>query len=295
MGNHDAAIDLFDDPHRHGIRLDRQPYATESSEAVFARAFLNPSNGPQPSDPQRPPYDETAYAFQHGPLKIIVYNTNYWMSNQAHLYGGSPEGYLMTDQLDWLRAELAAAEADDTVEKIILIAHEPVFPNGGHVADAMWWNGDNAARATVADGRGNVRAESAGILDVRDTLLAAVTATTKVAVMLSADEHSYHKTYVDGETPITLAGMPARPALARPMWFVSSAGGGASYYARERTPWNTQLAADGAYGTGPGTRSYYSSQPHLLDFEYRDGVLSMRVISAYGDVIDRIADFTTAD
>ena len=64
---------------------------------------------------------------------MIVFNNNYWMSNQPMLYGGSPEGYLMEDQLSWIGAELEKAEADPSVRYVFLMAQEPVFPNGGHL------------------------------------------------------------------------------------------------------------------------------------------------------------------
>ena len=287
MGNHDSAIDLYEDAHRHGVRLDRQPYGEASSEAVFARAFPNPVNGPTPSDPRRPSYARNAYAFQQGPLKFIVMNTNYWMSNQPDRFGGSPEGYLLRDQLDWIKREIAQADRDPTVERVILIGHEPVFPNGGHVADAMWWNGDNQVRAYEVEDAGRLAPSRQGVLEVRDELLRAVTASPKVALMLSADEHSYHKTLITPQTPIASEGDAASP-IARPLWFVSSAGGGASYYAEEATPWNQHWRQAGKYGLGANNALYYSSQPHLLMFEYAQGKLSMRVLSLHGEEIDRI-------
>jgi len=49
----------------------------------------------------------------------------------------------MNDQLDWIKSELNRAEADDNIKYVILFAQEPIFPNGGHISDAMWYNGNN--------------------------------------------------------------------------------------------------------------------------------------------------------
>ena len=99
MGNHEALMRVFKDGSQYGAEVDRWPYSTESAEAAFARWFNHPLNGPEVSDPRRPTYKENVYSFQYGCVKMIVFNNNYWMSNQPMLYGGSPEGYLMEDQL----------------------------------------------------------------------------------------------------------------------------------------------------------------------------------------------------
>lgn len=66
---------------------------------------------------------------------------------QIKNYGGSPEGYIMRDQMEWIERTLEEAKTDPTVKFILLYAQEPVFPCGGHVDDAMWWKGDNNLRA----------------------------------------------------------------------------------------------------------------------------------------------------
>jgi hypothetical protein len=60
------------------VKVDAMPYATRSSEAIFAGAFTNPVNGPVPSDPRRPTYDESVYTVQYGPVRLISVNNDYW-------------------------------------------------------------------------------------------------------------------------------------------------------------------------------------------------------------------------
>ena len=82
-----------------GMQVDRWPYDTEGTETIFAESFLNPSNGPEPSNPHRPTYKETVFSFSYGFVKVIGFNNNYWYSNRQEVVGGSPEGYIMDDQL----------------------------------------------------------------------------------------------------------------------------------------------------------------------------------------------------
>ncbi|RZN64451.1 MAG: hypothetical protein EF806_03660 [Candidatus Methanoliparum thermophilum] len=144
---------IYDDGSKYGAELDRWPYSTDSAEAVFANEFFNPTNGPQTSDGRRPTYKENVYSFQYGPVKIIAFN-NYWFSSNPEKYGGLPEGYIMDDQLEWIRDELDSAESDLITRYVILFAQEPVLPNGGYIGDAMWYDGDNNARGyTVSDNK----------------------------------------------------------------------------------------------------------------------------------------------
>ena len=101
MGNHESLLRNYDDGSSRGISIDRfddkGSYDTESSEAVFADEFVNPNNGPKPSEPHRPSYDENVYSFQHGPVKYIAFNNNYWVSYASDRVGGAPEGYMFQD------------------------------------------------------------------------------------------------------------------------------------------------------------------------------------------------------
>ena len=324
MGNHEALLRSFVPQGEGapkakfgGVHVDRWPYATESAEAVFAEAFDNPMNGPEPSDPRRPPYKGNVFSFQRGPVRFIGFNNNYWYSSHADAVGGSPEGYLFPDQLAWIEAELRAAEADATVRHVFMYAQEPVFPCGGHVSDAMWYGGRDSVRAhTWRDGR--LVPEPAGMIAVRNQLVAMVGAASKVRAVIASDEHAYCRLRIDNATPIGVpaddrdgdgriewdgpdgapgadggAGTePASPleTLKRPIWFLTSGGLGAPYYSEQPTPWTNywQGQQDGAGGAGSAFR--YSSQEHILLVACDQARCSVRAVNPVGEVFDSLGD-----
>jgi len=300
MGNHETLLRQFGD-----VKVDRFPYGTDSAEAVFADTFVHPRNGPVPSDSRRPQYDENVYSFQYGCVRAIAFNNNYWVSYDSETYGGAPEGYLLPDQLDWIIRALDDAEADPTVKYVVLFAQEPIFPNGGHVADSMWHDGDNRVRAQVfRDGK--VLPENDGMLVVRNRLVRAVSEHRKVAAVLSSDEHAYHRLLVGPQVPLgdidrddrnkngkidLVAGEECSPlpSLRFRTWYIVGGGGGAPYYAEEETPWNLHWRARPA---PPGASSgfYYSSQENIIIFDAKETTISMRVLNPRGELIDRITD-----
>jgi len=285
MGNHEALLKVFGE-----IRMDKWPYASDSAEAVFAEQFWNPLNGPETSDPRRPTYKENVYSFQYGPVLSLGYNNNYWWTTneQCREVGGSPEGYLMEDQLAWIEQTLAKAEENPSIKYIVMYAQEPVFPCGGHVKDCMWWNGDNGLRAwTYRDDK--LVAESLGMIEVRNRFWAAIARSSKVAVVLSGDEHAYYRLRVDNATPV---GVMARddlnqnnklddqrispnPAFVHPTWHVTAGTAGAPYYAREETPW---------------TPTVLSSQAGYCLFRATAEKISMSFYAMTGQVIDHVDD-----
>ena len=157
LGNHDVTVRGFYKSKVGGLNMDRWPYDTESGEAVFADELVLPTGAPTPR-PGLPPYEETIYAFTHGPLRVIVFNNNYWFTTHDRIgdVGGNPEGYLLSEQLEWIERELARAAADPAVRYVILCAQEPVWPVAGHVADAMWHDGKNHRRALRHRGDGTL-------------------------------------------------------------------------------------------------------------------------------------------
>jgi hypothetical protein len=307
MGNHEALLRVFKDPTLSGIwkkwgaQVDAWPYATRSSEAAFAAAFVNPTNGPRPSDPRRPSYRENVYALQYGPLLILGLNNNYWVSYAVRQYGGAPEGWMFDDQLDWIERRLEAARRDPTIKYVILYMQEPVFPNDGHLQDAMWYHGNNNVRAYVFRG-GRLRPEKKGIIQVRNRLARLAARFAKVAAVLASDEHVFHRTLIHRRVPI---GDPARddangngrlgepgetvsplPDLKYPVHYLVSGGAGAPYYAEAPTPWNRYWK-----GRRDGRRWYrYSMQSNVIILRAGARRISMEVFNPYGELIDRIDD-----
>jgi len=251
MGNHEVVWSLYDN---FSAMLDTWPYDTDSGEAVFASEMYNPVNGPVPSDPRRPSYDENVYSFQYGPVYIISFNNTYWLGNEV--YGGSPWGYIMEDQLKWIEDTITAAENDATVKYVFLFGHSPVFPSMKHVNGSMFQGGDNNVRASVKNpSTGEVEPEALGIIEVRNRLWKAVSGSSKVAAVFTGDEHAYHRTLISSTTPVgvypgddtdgdgVLDKYSPNPEFTHPVWHITCGGGGAPYAAgleSDIVPWKPE-------------------------------------------------------
>lgn len=297
LGNHESLLRVFKGDGIDWLGMDRWPYEEASAEAVFADAFCNPLNAPANSNPAFPTYEENVYSLRFGPVKAICFNNNWWYSNRPDRFGGCPEGYMLQDQLDWIEREIAAADADPLVRYIVYYAQEPVFPCGGHVKDAMWHNGNNTVQAReLVDGQ--LASLGPGIVDVRNRFLTLVCASEKSAVVFGADEHAYYKVKIGPEVPIGDprrddpdgngilgdhgAGISPLTDLPRSIWFVTSGGGGAPYYAHEDTPWNSW------WNSRNPDNYFYSSQENLVLVDAGPQDISLRALNSFGEEIDRI-------
>jgi phosphodiesterase/alkaline phosphatase D-like protein len=297
MGNHEALINVFKDGTRAGLALDKWPYERQSAETIFAEEFMNPKNGPEPSDPRRPRYRENVYSFQYGPATLIAFNNNYWYTTcnykkpetcRCKDFGGSPEGYIMEDQLFWIEEVIARADEDVTTKYIFLFAQEPVFPCGGHVTDAMWWNGNNQIRAYSKNSEtALVEPEPLGIVEVRNRLWRAVAQSKKVAAVMTGDEHAYHRTLLSSRTPVglfprddldgdgVLDRFSTHPDFTNPTWHITAGTAGAPFYNREETPWEP---------------SVFSSQSGYLLIKIQEERVSSQFITVTGQVLDKVSD-----
>ena len=247
MGNHDSVLRDFSGDGGRSVRIDRFPFETESSEAVFARELVNPDNGPTSEDGSSldpdpgatdfPPYRRNVYSYQYDNVAMVVLNSNYWYApslQQTPQSGGNLHGYLMDNQMVWLGRTLAALERNAAVDHVFITVHTPIFPNGGHVGDTMWYDGNNAPRPIVA---GTPAAK--GILERRDELLTLIQRHPKVLAVLTGDEHNYNRLRLDGSVPIYPEGWDKlRVRLQRPFYQINNGAAGAPYYAQERTPWS---------------------------------------------------------
>ncbi len=296
MGNHEALLNQYEEGGKVVLSMDKWPYETSSAETVFGRILLQPDNGPV-APPTMPPYRENVFSFQHGPVKIIVMNNNYWWTshNRIAQFGGSPEGYIMPDQLEWIRGELRGAEKDPTVQYVVLMAQEPVFPNAGHASDAMWHYGNNAVRAyRVLDGKGP-EPFPMGMIEVRNELWRMVSNNPKVAMVLGSDEHCYHRSLITNQTPV---GVPVKDDLNRngklddgvyspdptfkyPTWFIVSGGAGAPYYTQEQTPWS-------------GSVRKFSPQNNYILVRADTARIGIEVYSLSGQLLDEVPDLMQA-
>ncbi len=249
MGNHEALVTYFSNSETgEEFGIDRFPFETESAEAVFASNFSNPISelksedgaayDPDPKTKNFPPYDETVFSYVHGNVAVVVLNSNYWYAYALTRYSGTSgniHAYIMDNQLKWFKDELKKYESDKDIDHVFVTLHTPFFPNGGHVADDMWYNGKNWPRAIVAGEK-----VEKGIIERRDELLdAMINRSSKVRALLTGDEHNYAK------TKITEA-MPRYPEnwqkpklkLTRTIYQLNNGSAGAPYYAKEQTPWS---------------------------------------------------------
>ncbi len=252
VGNHEALYSGYTNAEGKRFVIDKFPYDSMSAEAIIAREFIHPSTTLR-AEAGMPSYDRNVYAFQYGPVRSIVLNTNYWSTSTGivDIVGGSPEGYMLPDQVEWFEREMKAAEADPTVKYIVVLAHEPIFANGGHANDAMWYAGNNAVRAYRAV-NGKMTPYGYGIIEQRNRLWETISRSRKTAVVLGSDEHNYHKSLITNTTPV---GVPAvddlngdgklndgrispNPKFKYPTWFMVCGGAGAPYYTQEKTPWS---------------------------------------------------------
>ena len=251
MGNHEALMRTFWHEERR-IQIDRFPYAGESSEAVFAKNFVNPSNGPQSEDgasydPQTdqvdfPPYKETVFYYKYANLAMVVLNSNYFYApstSEIGLTGGGLHAYIMDKQLAWFEGVLGTLEKDKNIDHVFVSMHTPLFPNGGHVKDDMWYNGNNSFRSQV----GETQLER-GIIERRDELLELmVNRSSKVRATLTGDEHNYGRTQISSGMqmyPDNYSGKKIQ--LNREIWQINNGAAGAPYYAQEKTPWSQRVA-----------------------------------------------------
>jgi hypothetical protein len=275
-GNHEALSRTLMHPEGYTVSVDRFPYDQASAEAVYADEFTNPTNGPvsedgSPLDPNKkktdfPPYRETAFWYQYGQVAMVVLNSNYWYTVQQEAIpqvGGNPHAYVMDQQLAWLKSTIEKLEKDAGIDHIFVTIHTPFFPNGGHVQDDMWYNGNNSIRPYVAG-----KPAAKGIIERRDEMLQLlVNQSTKVRALLTGDEHNYNKTEIGPETDLYgPAQVPQKITLSRTIWQINNGAAGAPYYAQEQTPWTPKCSG-------------FSTQNALVLFEVSPTGIAMRVIN----------------
>jgi hypothetical protein len=252
MGNHEALTHKF----KGRISVDRFPYETESAEAIFASQFVNPTNGPQsedgaeydpnPNQQDFPSYKENVFYYIYDNVAMIVLNSDYWYAPSLKSYpetGGNLHGYLMDKQLEWLETTVTALDADDNIDFIFVTHHTPVFPNGGHVKDSMWYRGDNAPRAVVKpDGKNLIQR---GIIEQRDKYLKILMKSKKTFGFLTGDEHNFNFLKLDKKVNIYPDGWDKEDIRKRqdfhPLYQINNGAAGAPYYAQEEAPWSEHV------------------------------------------------------
>lgn len=275
MGNHEALLHVFKGE-GEGVGVDKFPFETQSAEAVFRDNFCNPTSelksedgskyDPNPGAIDFPGYEETVFSYTYGNVAVIVMNSNYWYAPMAHANpktSGNIHAYIMDNQLEWFRKEVAIYESDKAIQHVFVTLHTPFFPNGGHVQDDMWYRGNNDPRPFVAG-----KPVEKGIIERRDQLLdIMVNQSQKVKAVLTGDEHNYAKTLISGATAkYPMNWSKDKLELKRSIWQINNGSAGAPYYAQEKTPW-TQMV------------SKFSTQNVVVLFHVQGPKLKMEVVN----------------
>jgi hypothetical protein len=262
IGNHESVMHYWALPNGEYYSIDKFPFDQVSTEQIFKENFVMPEDGPDSEDGSR--YDNVA---------MIVLNSNYWYSPSTsfvNITSGNIHAYVMDNQLKWLKEKVAMLEADQDIDHVFVTIHTPFFPNGGHVSDDMWYRGDNEKRPFVSG-----KPVEKGIIERRDELLQIlINESTKVAALLTGDEHNYCKTHITPETDIYPPDWN-KPKLERKrsIYQVNNGAAGAPYYAQEITPWTP-------YTTG------FTTQNALVFFHVDGQKIKMEVLNP--DTLDKV-------
>jgi hypothetical protein len=299
MGNHEVIEFVWDDKSKYGLSCDRFPFATDSAEAVFADVFVNPENGPLSEDrsfcdpnPAKdgdfPPYKENVYYYTWDNVAMIVLNSQYLYSPslpQKKTVGGNLWGYIMDNQLEWLKSTLSSLQADSNIDHIFVTHHTPVFPNGGHVEhyNSMWMKGENLTPIINGTPVQKFLDDGKGSLDRRDEFIRTLLSHTKVKAILVGDEHNYSRLLIKPGMPVykKKGYRPASPLnINRNLWHITVGSAGAPYYAMEPAPWNQNYPRDTQY------LKFFSPQHAVAFFHIHGPLLKLEVVNP--DTLDRI-------
>ncbi|MDM8559808.1 metallophosphoesterase family protein, partial [Candidatus Parabeggiatoa sp. HSG14] len=291
MGNHETVMHIFKARFLfYGMSIDRFPYETESAEAVFASQFVNPTNGPQsedgaiydpnPNQQDFPSYQENVFYYIYDNVAMIVLNSNYWYAPSLANYpqsGGNLHGYLMDKQLEWLESTMTQLDTDNRIDFVFVTHHTPAFPNGGHVADDMWYNGNNQPKAVVKHSPNGNNLIQRGIIEQRDKYLKIVMKSQKGVAMLTGDEHNFNWLMIDKQTKIYPIGWNKadirKDKYFRSLYQINNGAAGAPYAAQEKTPWSEHVRN-------------FTAQNALVFFHVHGNILQMEVLNP--DTLDTI-------
>ncbi len=205
LGNHDAEIYDRRDVDGKSVRVRKT--GQDNAEEMFRREMTNPTNGPDlPPDSDDPTYIENVYSFDYGNSHFVMLNNDY--KDLRGTSDDSEKGKIIGRQLGWLRQDLASASQRGQ-QNIFVFFHEPAFPNGGHLGDSMYDNGNEEYVKP--------RNEFWRLLCQHNVVAA-----------FCGHEHNYSRTLVD-ET--------VDASFSRPIWQIVTGGGGAPFHNQDKPPW----------------------------------------------------------
>ena len=248
MGNHEAytaiyKVESFEKP----LLLNFTDTRGRTGETIFAEEFVNPKNGPEKeklfnpvTGKKLPSYSETVYYYIYGNTAMIVLNSNYFYNPSLIFdkkFTGNLHAYIMDEQLNWLEKILYKLESDEKIDNVFITLHTPIFPNGGHAKDDMWYYGNNDYRPQLG-----VRVKK-GIIERRDEILdLIVNKSKKVKAILTGDEHNYCRLEIGPDMEIYPKDWKGKKIkLTRTIWQINNGAAGAPYYSQEKLPWSNKV------------------------------------------------------
>ncbi len=254
MGNHESVQRIFKKTDYKGhsfflghIFVDKFPFTEYSAETTFAENFTLPVSelksedgsiyDPSAKSIDFPSYKESVYDYTYANMAMIVMNSNYWYASSTTdipTTSGNVHGYIMDNQLAWLKKTLAKYEADKDIDHIFVTFHTPAFPNAGHMGDDMWYNGNNDVRPYIAG-----KPVEKGIIERRDEILDLLAnKSQKFVALLCGDEHNYSRITITNDTPIYPKNWSGKKLkFKKPFVQITNGSAGAPYYSLENTPW----------------------------------------------------------
>jgi len=248
MGNHESVFYRFDSPQKSMYI----PFFTNiNSEKLFYDNVFNPSNGPFSEDNSFfdidsinvdfPLYDRSVYWFSYDNTAFIVLNTEYMQNfddNSLACVGGNIHGYIMDNQLQWLQKTIEYLDNNKNIDNIFICQHAPTFPVSKHVADAMWYNGDNTQRPYI-----NNKVAERGIIEQRDKYLSIINKSNKFVAILASDEHNVSVLKISEKSNIYPDGYKNNKININRsiLQIVNGAAGAPLYYNIENIPWKNDI------------------------------------------------------
>ncbi|MCP4181350.1 MAG: metallophosphoesterase family protein [bacterium] len=309
IGNHDAALStIFADPKidissfpklTGGIAIDKFPYKTHSAEAIWAKHFVNPENGPESEDgqhydPERgkmnfPTYKENVFYYTWGNTAIVSLNSDYWYSANLDVtkdpqYIGGLHGYIMDGQMQWYKEIMNRLSRDGTIAHVFVTIHTPAFPNSGHIINDMWYNGNNNQKPVVLNKHGENLIKT-GIIEQRDKFLLITMNNPKVRMIITGDEHNFCMTDINKTMNMYPKNWKGRDITKlptfRPIIEMVNGAAGAPYYAQGKTPWTDHT-------------KYFTTQNALAVF-YIEGSKTPELKVINPDTLETIIEKTPID
>ena len=282
IGNHDLTTETYVSD-IEGTKYHVTRDSTDDNSSLFSLQFNNFEESFPPPEKSEgktgPSYRGTVYSFDYGNCHFTILNSVYWYTlirpETASLVdhvlknlGGNRQGYLMDNQLRWLAADLKSAR-NRGIKHIMIMFHEPVFPNSSHVNDSMFWGTNENGKWTGLNDKGLVLGD---VADMRERFLK-ILSDNKVLAVLCGHEHGYSRLKIDNTLSKT---------TVNPIWQITSAGAGAPYTTQNlTTPWADKVIN-------------FSEDQNIVIFNVNEDKVGLKVISSSGEILDKSDDLYEA-